>query len=734
MLEHQASNFWKRLLRCRSKQLMISWKIASFSERSRRQHFQKSCLSHLLKRDFLQWHKNSSKRARNKCAVLHMIEKRDKCSARRMVVAWRKVWCDRATSSFQLRQKVDNVLKSDVLRKWLAANLKNAFVLRNFVLCSKKCMLIAQKNAFVEWSTFHKTTKSNLLQLQKEQSQELLRIHRSISKCIFDAFAAWIRFMSQNREMSSKSLAFRELKLAFWPIKMQRHCLSLWFAATQKRLNETSFKHATLMRGKKIFMFRKIIETLMTVFQSWKIFHTARLRARKDLERSKQCLILKCFDLWVNFTCRECLLSLKSSGLVQRSLLMRRFSKIGTAGRTFFRWRKCALKMNRKRRFAAFTSRLFKKGIKQMLFSHFLGWSNHCKNECKKHHVIANLKHKVIKLWRTQCKISTYQRRRLLGHSWRTWSTFSNDRCFLKLRAAVTILLRVLSRRHPSHLSFAIETSILKSKSSVKVSAFKPFCSWATFVQMRRNDFMQLSIFFGKWKVLARCLTKIRNAVFCASKSFQRSISAILKHSANQIVTSMTICTSGLAKDVAVSRTLLLNGIFESLRHQKQRFSLKVMSKNSRLHEVFECWRSVSTRNSFGKLLSLQSKMRFAVQRLRSWTRRKRICAAANRFLNRVSRSLLFFVIAFWKRSVLISKKRDLDISAVCIRISRSASQRMLSATVTAWRLLALRSKSKAIPATNSTQLPLSFSERKSSARRDAIWKDLNSSIDSESP
>lgn len=713
---------------------MISWKIASFSEKSSRQVFQKSCSSHLLKRSLLRWQKSSSKSSRNKCAVIDMVAKREKCSVRRMVVAWRRVWCDRSTFSVQLRTKVDNVLKSDVLRKWLATNLKNAFMFRNFVLCSKKFRLITQKTAFVGWITLYKTTKTYLLEQQKEQSQELLRIRRCNAKYIHDAFAAWIRFLRQHREMSSKSRVFRELKLAFWPIKIQRYCLSGWFVATQKRLNETSFKHATLKRGKKVFMSRKIREMLLIMFQSWKTFHTARLRARRDLEHSKLSLLLKSFDLWVTFTCRESLLSMKSSGLVARSVLMRRFSKIGTAGRIFFRWRKCALKMNRKRRFAIFTSRLFKKGVKQLLSSHFLGWSNCCKDEYKKRRSIVNLKHKVIKLWRIECKISTCQHRRLLRHSWRAWNAFSNDRCFLKLRSAVIILLRVLSRRHPSHLSFAIETSILKSKSSFKVSAFKPFCTWATFVQMRRNDWLQLSFFFSKWKVFTRCSAKIRNAVFCASKSFKRSIPVILKDSVNQFFTSMTICTSGFSKDVAVSRALLLNGLLERLRNEKYRLSLNVISKKGKLNQIFENWRSFSTRNAMGKWLSLHSKMRIAVQRLRSWTRRKRICEAANRLLNRVSRSLLSFVIAFWKRTILISKKRDLDIFAVCIRFSRSASQRMLSATVTAWRVLAVKSKSKASSGTNCTQPPLSFSERKSSARRDAIWKDLNSSIDSGSP
>jgi hypothetical protein len=735
MREHQASNFWKRLLRCRSKQLMISWKIASFSERSRRQRYQKSCSSHLLKRSLLRWQKNSSKRSRNKCAVLDMIAKREKGFVRRMVLAWRRVWFDRSTSVAQLRKKVDLVLKSDVVRTWITANLKNAFVFRNFVLCSKKVMLITQKTAFIEWVTLCKSTKASLLDQQRDQSQELLRIRRSISKSIFDAFAGWTRFIRQHRDMNSKSQLFRDIKLSFWPIKIQRYCLSVWFAATQKRMNQTSFKLAILKRGKKVFMSRKLQESLMIVFQSWKLFHTRRLRARSDSERSRLSLVQRSFDLWVAFTCRECLLSLKSNGLVQRSILMRRYSKVGTAGRIFFRWRKRALKMNRKRRFAAFASRLFKKGIKQTLLSHFLGWSIVRNVEHEAQLVIANLKRKVIKLWRTECKISVHQVRRIFRHSWRAWTSFSNDRCFLQLRSAIGVLLRVLSRRHPSHLSFAIETGILKSKSSFKASAFKPFCTWAAFVQIRRNNSLQLSIFFGKWRVLVRCSTKIRSAVLCASKSFQRYFPEMLRYSVNQFVVSMTLCTTGFAKDVGVSRVLLINGFFESLRLQKQYLSLNTMSKKSKLNQIFEYWRSLSSRNATGKWLSLHSKMRFAVQRLRSWTRRQRICEAANRFLNRVSRSLLCFVIAFWKRTILISKKRDLDISAVYIRFSRTAAQRMLSATVTAWRLLAVKSKSKATPpGLNSNQPALSLTEKKSSARRDAIWKDLNSSIDSESP
>jgi hypothetical protein len=57
----------------------------------------------------------------------------------------------------------------------------------------------------------------------------------------------------------------------------------------------------------------------------------------------------------------------------------------------------------------------------------------------------------------------------------------------------------------------------------------------------------------------------------------------------------------------------------------------------------------------------------------------------------------------------------------------------LLLATVTAWRLLSV-SKSKLMPAINSTQSPQLLSERRSSARRIAIWKDLNSSSDSDVP
>ena len=125
--------------------------------------------------------------------------------------------------------------------------------------------------------------------------------------------------------------------------------------------------------------------------------------------------------------------------------------------------------------------------------------------------------------------------------------------------------------------------------------------------------------------------------------------------------------------------------------------------------------------------------MHFAVRRLRSWTRRKRLCEATNRFLNRLSRSLLSVVVAFWKRTVLIIKKRVLDISAVQNRLARNACQRLLSATVAAWKLLTV-SKCKMMPVASGSQLSLSFSERRSSARRDAIWRDLNSSNHSDSP
>jgi hypothetical protein len=733
MLEHQASNFWKRLLRCRSKQLVITWKIASFFEKSRRLHFQKACSIHLLRRKILNWQRKSSKSARNKGWVIDFKDKSEKNSVRRMVIAWRRVCCCRAIAVVQLRKKVELVLLSDVVRKWLLTNLKNAFLFRNFSLCAKKFMLITQRTAFVGWMTLCKMIKASFMEQRKDEAQELLRIRRSDCRNISGAFSSWSRFIRQSREFSSKSQHFKEIKSAYWPIRIQRHCLSIWFVATQNRTNGTSFKHAIMMQGKKVFLSRKSQEILSTSFYTWKRFQSARLRARNDLERSRLFLMQKHFDCWVAFTCRESLLSLKSNGLVQRNILVRRFSKVGIAGRAFFRWRHCALKMRRKRRFAVFVSRLFKKGEKNMLVSHFLVWSCFCKNECEKRRINIHLQRKIFKLWKIECKIRARQRRLRLGHSLRAWITFASDRSFLQLRAAVKVLLRVLSRRNPCHISFAIETGILKSKSSFKVSAFKPFCTWAMFVQMRRHSSSQLSIFFGKWKALVRCSVKIRSAVDCASNSYKRSISAMLKHVVDQFFVSMMICSSKFAKDARTNRVLLFNGIFEHLRFQKQRLSFNMMSKNSRLVQIFEYWKSFSSRNAIGKWLSLQLKMQFAVQRLRSWARRKRICDAANRFLNRVSRSALSFVISLWKHNVFMNKKRMLDTSAIRKRLVRTACQRLLSATVTAWRLLAV-SKSKIMPATSGSQLPLSFSAKRSSARRDAIWKDLNSSShDSES-
>lgn len=221
-----------------------------------------------------------------------------------------------------------------------------------------------------------------------------------------------------------------------------------------------------------------------------------------------------------------------------------------------------------------------------------------------------------------------------------------------------------------------------------------------------------------------RYSTKIRSAVDCASNSFKRFVSVIPKHSVDQFFVSMTICSAKFAKNATMNRALLFNGIFERLRHQKQRSSFSVTSKKSKLNQIFEFWKSFSSRNAIGKVLCKQLKMRYAVHRLRSWARRKCIFEVANRFLNRVSRSALSFVIAFWKQTVAISKKRVLDISAVYSRLVRTSCLRMLSTTVTTWRLLVV-SKSKMMPG---TQLSLSFSARRSSARRDALWKDLNSS------
>jgi hypothetical protein len=733
MLEHQASNFWKRLLRCRSKHLIILWKIASFSDKSRRQHYQQIWSSHLLKKTFLEWQKKSSKGAKMKRLVLNNVAKRGKDDLLRILLSWRRVFCDRATAIAELRKKVILVVMSDVVRKWLIENLKNAFVFRNFTLCSQKFMLSSQRTAFIGWITLCKVTKENAMMLQRDKAQENLRVRRSEYRSKFCAFSAWTRFIKQQREMSSKSQCFRELKSTFLPIKIQRQYLNVWFVATKYRLRGTLFKDAILLKGKKVFLLRKIQESLMIVFQSWRGFHVKRLRARNDLQRSRTRTIQRSFDMWVAFTCRECLLSLKTNGLVQRSILVRRFSKVGTAGRSFFKWRDCALKIRRKRRFAVFVSRLFKKGEAQMLLSHFSVWTTFCKNEYEKSRIDTVLKCKVIKLWRTECKICRCHRCWQLGCSFRAWITFANDRCFLQMRSAIKVMLRVLTQKNTSHLSFAIETSILKSKSSIKASAFKPFRYWAMLVEMRRHSYLQLGKLFGKWRSLVRCSAKIRSAVICSSNSFKQAISAVLKYSVDQFVTSMTICSTKLAKDLTISKVLLFNGMFERLRSQKQRLSISTLSKKSRLHQIFEYWKSFSLRNAMGKWLSLQSKMHFAVQRLRSWTRRKRLCEAANRFLNRVSRSLLSVVIAFWKQTVLIIKKRVFDISAVQNRLARSACQRLLSATVAAWKLLTV-SKRKMMAGTSGSQLSLSFSERRSSARRDAIWRDLNSSNHSDSP
>ena len=179
MLEHQASNFWKRLLRCRSKQLIILWKIASFSEKSRRQHYQQTWSSHRLKKSILEWQKNSSKRAKTKGLVLNNVVKRGKDDIRRIVLSWRRVFCDRAAAIAELRKKVVLVVMSDVVRKWLIANLKNAFVFRNFTLCSQKFMLSSQRTAFIGWITLCKITKENVMELQREKAQENLRVRRS---------------------------------------------------------------------------------------------------------------------------------------------------------------------------------------------------------------------------------------------------------------------------------------------------------------------------------------------------------------------------------------------------------------------------------------------------------------------------------------------------------------------------------------------------------------------------
>jgi hypothetical protein len=733
MLEHQASNFWKRLLRCRSKQLVILWKIASFSEKSRRQHYQRTWSSHLLKKSLLEWQKNSSKRAKTKGLVLNNVVKRGKDDIRRVVLSWRRVFCDRAAAVAELRKKVVLVVMSDVVRKWLIANLKNAFVFRNFTLCSQKFMLSSQRTAFIGWITLCKATKENIMELQRETAQENLRVRRIEYRSIFCTFAAWTRFIKQQRDMSSKSQCFRELKSTFLPIKIQRQYLSIWFVATKNRLCCTSFKDAILLKGKKVFLLRKIQESMMIVFKNWKGFHVKRLRARNDLQSSRLRTIHRSFDMWVAFTCRECLISFKSNGLVQRSILVRRFSKVGTAGRSFFRWRNCALKIRRKRRFAVFVSRLFKKGEKQMLVSHFSVWYTFCKNQYEKSRTDTELKRKVIKLWRTECRICVRYHRRQLGRSFRAWIAVANERSFLQMRSSIKVMLRVLTQKNTSHLFFAIETSILKSKSSIKASAFKPFRCWAMIVEMRRHSYLQLAKLFDKWRSLVRCAAKIRSAVICSSNSFKQSVSDVLKYSVNQFFTSMTICCTKLAKDSTINRVLLFNGMFERLRSQKQRLSMNTISKKSRLNQLFEYWKSLSLRNATLKWLSLQTKMHFAVRRLRSWTRRKRLCEATNRFLNRLSRSLLSVVVAFWKRTVLIIKKRVLDISAVQNRLARNACQRLLSATVAAWKLLTV-SKCKMMPVASGSQLSLSFSERRSSARRDAIWRDLNSSNHSDSP
>ena len=368
-----------------------------------------------------------------------------------------------------------------------------------------------------------------------------------------------------------------------------------------------------------------------------------------------------------------------------------------------------------------------------MLVSHFSVWYNFCKNQYEKSRIDTDLKRKVIKSWRTECKICVRHRRRQLGRSFRAWIAFANDRSFLQMRSTIKVMLRVLTQKNTSHLFFAIETSILKSKSSIKASAFKPFRCWAMLVEMRRHSYFQLAKLFGKWRTLVRCSAKIRSAVICSSNSFKQSMSAMLKYSVDQFVTSMTICSTNLYKDSTINKVLLFNGMFERLRSQKQRLSMNTISKKNRLNQIFEYWKSLSLRNAMGKWLSLQSKMHFAVRRLRSWTRRKRLCAATNRFLNRLSRSLLSVVVAFWKRTVLIIKKRVLDISAVQNRLARNACQRLLSATVAAWKLLTV-SKCKMMPVASGSQLSLSFSERRSSARRDAIWRDLNSSNHSDSP
>jgi hypothetical protein len=700
------------------------WKIASFFEKSRRHLFQDVCSSHLLKRLFLRWHRISSYSIRNRQLVVDLTDKREKDAVRRMIVAWRILFYSRTSAVVQLRKKVERVLMSDVVRKWLVTNVKNAHIFRNFTLCSKKFMLVTQKTAFVGWMTLFKVTQANLIEQYRDEAQELLRIRRSNSKCIFGAFSAWIGFLRRGREMRSKSECFRGLKSAFWPIKIQRYCLNFWFAATQNRIHVTSFKHAILMRSKKVFLSRKSHEILMLSFCEWMRFYVTRARARSDLKRSRLCLVQKCFDFWYAFTCRECLLSFKSNGLVQRTVLVRRFSKVGTAGRTFFRWRHYATRMRRKSRFAVFLSRLFKKGDKNLMDSHFSGWSTFCKSETEKRLINYCLKRKVIKIWKIECKIRARLRRILLGCSWRAWITFANDRSFLQLRASVKVLLRVLSRRNPCHISLAIETSILKTKSSFKMSAFRPFSNWIMFVEMRRDNFLQLSTFFGKWRVIVHHSTKIRSAVVCASNSFKRFVSVSLKHSVDQFFVSMTICSAKFAKDATINRALLFNGIFERLRHQKQRSLFSITSKKSKLNQIFEFWKSFSSRNAIGKLLCVQLKMRYAVHRLRSWARRKCIFEVANRFLNRVSRSALSFVIAFWKQTVAISKKRVLDISAVYNRLVRTSCLRLLSTTVTSWRLLVV-SKSKMMPG---TQLSLSSSARRSSARREALWKDLNSS------
>jgi hypothetical protein len=679
------------------------------------------------------WRKNSAKRARDKSMVISAVVKRDKDSVLRMILAWRRVFCHRAIATAQLRKKVELVLMSDVVRKWITTNLKNAFVFRNFTLCSQKFMLIAQRTAFAGWMMVYNVNKSIFMEQQRDEAQEILRVSRIKSKCILVAFSAWTRSSKQHREMNSKSRCFRETKLAFWPIKIQRHCLNIWFASTQIRLQGTSFKLATLVRGTKVLQSRKIQECLKIVFEMWKSFHTSRLHARINLQKSRLLLLQKSFDLWNAFSCRECLLSFKSNGLVQRSILVRRFSKVGTAGRLFSKWRRCVMKIRRKRRFAVFVSRLFKKGDKNTIVSHFLVWASFCKDERKKMCSSNDLKRKVIKVWSSECKICACLRRRQLKFSWRAWITFTNDRCFLQMRSAVEVLIRILSRRHPSHLSIAIETSILKSKSFSKLSAFKPFCTWAIFVEMQRSNSLHLSIFLGKWRIFARCSAKIRSAVVCASKSFQRSKFALLKQSVDHFFISMTLSSAVIAKDARISRNSLFNCIFELLRHQKQRLSLTSMPVKSKLHQTFSCWKSFSTRNSTGKWLLLQFRLHSAVQRLRSWTRRMRVCAAANQFVNRVSRSMLSFVVDSWKRTVLIRKKRVLEISSVCNRLIRTALHRLLLATVTAWRLLSV-SKSKLMPAINSTQSPQLLSERRSSARRIAIWKDLNSSSDSDVP